>query len=310
MNYWWVNQNQTYRHEVSGGYLWSPKVNTNGAANHFYDNMARVKPGDVIFSFCDTLIKAIGVATGVAQTATKPTEFGTVGDVWGSEGWYVPVEFKEIKNPIRPKDHIDALRPTLPAKYSPLQDGGNGNQGAYLALVPASMASVLRRLLSGQLEAATQVTQEIVEAAVADDEGESLLKGRTDIPETEKEQLIKARRGQGLFRSRVELLEAGCRITGVTERSHLRASHTKPWRDSSDFEKLDGNNGLLLAPHIDHLFDRGYISFEDSGALLVSPQLSPEVLAAWHIAPNMKTAAFTKAQATYLAFHREHIFKV
>lgn len=309
MNYWWVNQNQTYRHEIAGGYLWSPKVKTNGASNHFYDNMARVKPGDIVFSFCDMMIKAIGVATAVAQTATKPTEFGAVGDVWGSEGWYVPVDFKEIKNPIRPKDHIAALRPTLPAKYSPLQDGGDGNQGVYLALVPDSMAAVLRGLLNGQLESATQVTQDIVEAEVADDEGESLLKSRLDIPETEKEQLIKARRGQGLFRSRVELLEAGCRITGVTERSHLRASHTKPWRDSSDFEKLDGNNGLLLAPHIDHLFDRGYISFEDSGVLLVSPQLTPDILTAWHIAPGMKTVAFAKAQCVYMAFHRGNIFK-
>ena len=26
MAYWWVNQNKTWRHEVSGEYLWSPKV--------------------------------------------------------------------------------------------------------------------------------------------------------------------------------------------------------------------------------------------------------------------------------------------
>mgnify|MGYP001549727670 CR=1 FL=1 len=61
MRYWWVNQNQTFRHEVPGGYLWSPKRNRNGGRNPFYDFMREVAPGDVVFSFADTLIKAIGI---------------------------------------------------------------------------------------------------------------------------------------------------------------------------------------------------------------------------------------------------------
>ena len=60
MRYWWVNQNQTYRAEVRGSFMWSPKRNANGARNQFYENMRSVAPGDVIFSFCDTRIKAIG----------------------------------------------------------------------------------------------------------------------------------------------------------------------------------------------------------------------------------------------------------
>ena len=62
MRYWWVNQNQTYRHEVPGNYLWSPKRNANGNRNPFYDFMREVAPGDVVLSFADTLIKAIGIA--------------------------------------------------------------------------------------------------------------------------------------------------------------------------------------------------------------------------------------------------------
>ena len=56
MRYWWVNQNQTYRAEVRGSFMWSPKRNANGARNQFYENMREVSPGDVIFSFCDTRI--------------------------------------------------------------------------------------------------------------------------------------------------------------------------------------------------------------------------------------------------------------
>src|ERR1017187_374328 len=72
MRYWWVNQNQTYRQEIKGGYLWSPKRNANGARNPFYETMREVSPGDLVFSFVDTVIAAIGVAQcvllGVPET--------------------------------------------------------------------------------------------------------------------------------------------------------------------------------------------------------------------------------------------------
>ena len=79
MRYWWVNQNQTYRHEVLGRYLWSPKRKANGQANAFYDFMREVAPGDVVLSFADTRIKAIGIARSNAYEAPKPLEFGQTG---------------------------------------------------------------------------------------------------------------------------------------------------------------------------------------------------------------------------------------
>ena len=83
--------------------------------------------------------------------------------------------------------------------------------------------------------------------------------------------LVRARRGQGLFRDRVARIESRCRITGVENPTHLVASHCKPWRDATNEERLDGENGLLLTPTIDHLFDRGFIGFEDDGRLILSP---------------------------------------
>jgi HNH endonuclease len=69
----------------------------------------------------------------------------------------------------------------------------------------------------------------------------------------------------------VSKIESRCRITGVENPVHPVASHCKPWRDSSNEERLNGENGLLLTPSIDHLFDRGFISFENSGKLIISP---------------------------------------
>ena len=58
---------------------------------------------------------------------------------------------------------------------------------------------------------------------------------------------------------------------------HLIASHVQPWRDSNNEERLDGENGLLLTPTVDHLFDKGFISFENTGQLIVSPVADPSL---------------------------------
>ncbi len=307
MRYWWVNQNQTYKTEIPGGFLWSPKTRSDGGRNQFYDNMKEVVEGDVVFSFCDTRIKAIGVAMGSAQTAPKP-DFGTAGINWSMEGWLVPVEFMELSSRIRPKDHIDTLRPHLPSKYSPLQPTGDGLQSVYLAAVPETMANELIRLIGPQYQSTVE-NLALTPAEELEPTIEQALEARTDIGPTEKEQLVKARRGQGIFKSNVRLNEHGCRLTGTTDPRHLRASHIKPWKDCSDEEKLHGCNGLLLAPHVDHLFDGGWISFSADGALLLSKKLDPSVLTQWHIQPDQNVGAFKPEQADFLAFHRANVFK-
>lgn len=130
-----------------------------------------------------------------------------------------------------------------------------------------------------------------------------------DLPETERRQLSNARLGQGLFRRRLEFIEPGCRVTGTTDRAHLRASHIKPWRVSSNAERLDGHNGLLLAPHVDHLFDRGFISFGSEGELLISPQLTEGQFQEWFFDRRLAARPLSAAQRGYLEYHRAEIFR-
>lgn len=125
-----------------------------------------------------------------------------------------------------------------------------------------------------------------------------------DLSVTEIEALVLARRGQALFKERIAVVEPYCRVTGVGDINHLRASHIKPWRDSDNVERLSGENGLLLAPHVDHLFDRGFISFTDFGDILVSPACSLDVLAAWGISPTLNVGPFRPGQRAFLAWHR------
>jgi hypothetical protein len=306
MRYWWVNQNQTYRAEIRGSFMWSPKRNANGARNRYYENMREVSPGDVVFSFCDTRIQSIGVVSGIAQTGPKP-DFGNAGANWSREGWFVPIDYCALNNPIRPKDHIEILRPLLPSKYSPLQPNGDGLQSVYLAELPAMLAEAMIGLMAQDYWDAYSTIASL--RPISDYPALNDGLQDSDIGSTFREQLVRARRGQGVFRSNVLLQEERCRVTGVGEPRHLRASHIKPWRAATDAERLNGANGLLLSPHIDHLFDEGYITFTSSQELLLVPEVRHTLLDAWGIDSGVRVGEFTRDQNAFLDYHFANVFK-
>jgi hypothetical protein len=270
--------------------------------------MREVSSGDVVFSFCDTRIKAVGVVTGGTQTSPKP-DFGSAGLNWSKEGWFVPVDYCVLNNQIRPKDHAAVLRPFLPTKYSPLQESGDGLQSVYLAEVPQALADALIGLI-GQAYwdaySAIAVLQAVPEPT--DSEAAAAIDATLTGP-TFREQIVRARRGQGVFRANVLLREDSCRVTRVAEPRHLKASHIKPWRDATDAERLDGSNGLLLSPHIDHLFDEGYITFSPSQELVVVPEVRNKLLDAWGIDAGVRVGEFSPEQSGYLDYHRANVFK-
>ena len=83
--YWWVNHQHAWRQEIDGEYLWSPKTNQNGTRNETYTSLTRVMPGDVVFSFADAAIRAVGVALGRAREAPQPRECRAAGKQWRAE---------------------------------------------------------------------------------------------------------------------------------------------------------------------------------------------------------------------------------
>ncbi|MFT3906757.1 MAG: HNH endonuclease signature motif containing protein [Steroidobacteraceae bacterium] len=323
MRYWWVNQNQTFRQEIEGGYLWSPKRNKNGHRNPFYEFMREVAPGDIVFSFCDTRIAALGIVSGYCRESPKPEEFGNAGMNWSQIGWRVEVRWRRMSNAIRPKDYIARLRPDLAGKYAPLTLDGNGLQSVYLTQVNAVFAETLFKLIGSEAARAADIGQEVSKVerespAPERDIEEWERRVEVDIVadpvirETQRTALVLARRGQGLFRDNVRAIERACRITKVERSEHLVASHVQPWRDSDNDQRLDGENGLLLTPTVDHLFDKGFISFEDSGRLIVSPVADPKSLARMGIDTGnvVNVGAFSEGQRRYLDFHRENVLRM
>lgn len=320
MNFWWVNHSQTFHQEFFGKYIWCPTRKQNNQVNPFYETMREVAPGDVVFSFADGAVQGFGLARTHCYRSPRPDEFGHIGQAWNEKGWRADIDFQGFVDPVQPTQHMQAIAPTLPRRYSPIRANGYGNQGAYLAQIPPAMALVVAQLASPELLRLIQGLQ-ISETARAPlpelrgivewEEREcARISEDRQLRETEKQALIKARRGQGLFREKVANLERFCRVTRVDRPEHLIASHIKPWRESDNNERLCEGNGLLLTPTVDHLFDRGFISFEDNGELLISPVAHGESLNKMGIVTKrvVNVGGFAQRQREFLEFHRASVF--
>ncbi|RYZ20538.1 MAG: hypothetical protein EOO16_16390 [Chitinophagaceae bacterium] len=92
--------------------------------------------------------------------------------------------------------------------------------------------------------------------------------------QTERSGLVTSRVGQGAYRKSVLYRwEFQCAVTGYRKKEILIASHIVPWKDANDEQRLDVDNGILLSPTFDALFDKHLISFENSGKIILSDAL-------------------------------------
>jgi hypothetical protein len=207
----------------------------------------------------------------------------------------IPANFKETSIDLKAKD---TKRNSLPEFY----EAGNVIAKFYGAEdLPSDdvfYADINQILM---IYDSLSLNQGIIKLLEEDKEQERIE--RASIPQTEKEQLIKARIGQGIFKTELSKIEDGCRVTGVRNSTFLTASHIKPWCQSNPYEKLDGNNGLLLSPHVDRLFDRGFISFSDEGDILVKDSVK-DVVETWGLSTK-NVGKFNNRQKLYLADHRQ-----
>lgn len=126
-----------------------------------------------------------------------------------------------------------------------------------------------------------------------------------DLPATEREAIILARKGQGQFRAGLIAYWGGCAVTGCVTTEALVASHIIPWRSSDNRARLDSSNGLLLTPNLDKLFDRYLISFDLNYEILISKTISDASLRALGVSRDMKLSKWEASHTPYLAAHRQ-----
>lgn len=129
------------------------------------------------------------------------------------------------------------------------------------------------------------------------------------LSKTEQINLRKSRIGQGEFRKRVINLWGGCSVTGINAPELLRASHSKPWRECTNEERLDPFNGLLLIPNLDHLYDSGLITFDGRGVIVFSSKLSDSDIEKLGLSSKMQLREMPKGIHRYLGYHRDIVFQ-
>lgn len=132
------------------------------------------------------------------------------------------------------------------------------------------------------------------------------------MPEvTEVERLAKERVGQDIFRRQMmKLWGERCAITDLAVTELLRASHAKPWAmcESSE-ERLDPHNGLLLAPHLDAAFDRGLITINPGGEVMVSESLTSDDRQRLGLDAPLRVSALRPGHKQYLEWHRTNKYR-
>lgn len=190
----------------------------------------------------------------------------------------------------------------------------HGGVAQQLGLPPADIDGPgLRRFVVESTAELHNILSRIHDLALAlpDDPLRRFEKETRQLPKTtEAERKVLQRVGQGIFRDALmRYWQSRCPLTGIHDTELLRASHMKPWADcASDAERLDVYNGLLLSALWDAAFDRGLVTFSESGAPHFSTRLSD--LSRQRLCHGVAgSLTLTDAHQTYLAFHREHVFR-
>lgn len=121
---------------------------------------------------------------------------------------------------------------------------------------------------------------------------------------TSRKGLVTTRVGQGFYRQAIlEKFNSVCAVLGVGPVEILIASHIVPWRDATDDERLDVENGILLSPLLDALFDKHLISFDQTGRIVFGSELSNEIKAGYGLTGDERISV-TDGMRMYLERHR------
>ena len=300
-----VMQGRTYQEEKELGVIWSPQQDSGGKVPHSWLRMMEVKEGDRIFHYVKGYIVAVSVAKTGCQTARKPSNMQN-HEHWNDNGYLVELEYHELEVPINVRSKFDEILPLLPIKYSPFQANADGNQG-YLFPCNEELSIKLLELISDLN--IYQVDEEQLEFAIGTVRRTERNTFIPMIAETEAEVKTKIRLGQQKFRKGLmPLWGYKCALCKIELPALLRASHSKPWKDSTDFERVDPYNGVLLCCNHDALYDEGFIAFDGQGRLHISSQIPEEDYEKYGIHSLMKIPRYEENKL-YFKWHKRNLFK-
>lgn len=247
-----------------------------------------IKVGDIVYIYVGKPLgtikyetKAMGV--NLLSPTIDDTEYVIDGSNYENYGRYM-----ELKLVSKFEDYL--------LLYNLLKDNGlKSVQG------PSRVSDQLEEFILNRTNPATIV--ELGELKKECDE----LEGITGLG-ADKEAVVKVRIGHGKFKKALLKRQDHCQVCGLDLEGLLIASHIKPWSKSDEYEKVDPDNGLLLCPNHDALFDKGLISFTDDGDLLLSFVVDPNAKGKLDL-NNILKLSMSPKRKEYMAWHRENLFK-
>lgn len=299
-----VMQGHTYQEEKDMGFIWASKLDSIGMTSHSWKRMTEVCEGDRIFHYVKRNIIAVSVATSGCKIAKRPSNIPN-NDSWNKEGYLVELDYHELELPVNIPSNFNDILPYLPIKYSPFQRNTDGNQG-YLYPCNEELSIKLLELIGDlNIYEVEDVQLELAISTVRPTERNTFI---PMIFEAEAEAKTKIRLGRKKFNEKLmPLWERKCTICGIELPALLRASYSKPWKDSTDVERLDVYNGILLCSNHDALYEKGFIAFDGQGKLHISSQIPTEDYEKYGIEPKMRIAR-KEENKPYFKWHKRHLF--
>lgn len=283
LNYFWVNQGQTYAEERELGIIWAPQKNSAGRPLAHWEEVLNVKPDDVIFSYASQRLVAVSTAlVGGYAVDHKPVSNG----LWSNGPGY-QADLAYVTPPQTPsKEELRKLGFFQPNLGEHLVAENGSVKQAYLFPLDAAEGHFLLQAVG--LRTSNNAGQ---------------IDERLAGP-TQRAQLVQARIGQGKFREEtMRVWKNRCALSDISHSRLLRASHIKPWSESTNAERLDPYNGILLSAHLDAAFDCGLISFKDDGKIMISGELSEHDREALGLV-SLNAPKFSEKHLFYLEHHR------
>lgn len=302
-----VMQGDTYPLEKEEGVIWSPQIDHGGGTPPSWLRLTEVRQGDRIFHYVRGDIVAVSIATRSCEAITKSfTEEEEENERLKEDRYEIKLKYHELEIPIHVHKEFEAIVHMLPVKYSPFKPNGNGNSG-YLYPCNEKLAITLLELISDKN--IYQVDEEQLELAIDTVRRPVHNTFFSLITETEAEMKVKIRTGEQKFRrGLVPLWEHKCALCEIELTELLQAIRSKPWKDSTDFEKVDPYNGVLLCSNHGVLYHKGFIAFDGQGRLHISPELKEENYEKYGLRLNMKVPRKLENKP-YFKWHKRKVFK-
>lgn len=278
MKFFIAMQNELYEQQFNQQILSCSQKDPIGNVPHYYARMTELSKGDKIFHYSNGNIVAIG-------TIVKPTI--SVFHEANNYFFEAKIQYDIISTPLHVRTYWDEVKMLLPAAYAAFQKNGHDN-GGFLYPCNENLACLFMEKIA-LLNSDEPILQEILE--------------------TEAKVQATMRIGHQHYKNKLlHLWHHECAICKINIPELLKASHAKPWRDATHQERLDPYNGLLLCAHHDALFDKGFISFNECGEILLSPVLIKAEPSIYGVNANMRIQLYEE-NLKYLLWHQSYVFK-